>query len=187
MSGPFVDAPVCSRHGLLYMCFQKNNNISQRGNDFVFLAMIEIMFLHFAGGAATTTFGHWFNVFCLNQIWPHFFPSESSILKARFLIWICWYCNVRFRTVIPMVWRTCVFSTAKSIIKTNGISRTLLWDMWRATKIAFSAHVSHPFWTWCFLCCNFAIQFLIKIWMCQFWYVLPTNFNNFVLVVVMSF
>ena len=54
---------------------------------------------------------------------------------------------MRFRTAIPMVWRTCVFVPARSTLKRNEILTFLCFRLQVATKLSFSAHVSHCFLT----------------------------------------
>ena len=66
----------------------------QRRNDSVFLAMIDFIFLHLAGGAANTIFCHWSNAFWLVANWPPLFPqweldSGSAILDLNFLVLQC--------------------------------------------------------------------------------------------------
>ena len=54
---------------------------------------------------------------------------------------------MRFRTAIPMVWRTCVFVAVRTTLKRNEILRFLCIRMHVATKLSFSAYVSHWFST----------------------------------------
>ena len=52
---------------------------------------------------------------------------------------------MRFRTAIPMVWRTRVFVPARTTLKRNAISTFLFFCIRVKTKLPFSANVSHSF------------------------------------------
>ena len=90
-------------------------------------------------------------VFAWSQFGPPFSLGENTIPKIEFSTWFYGCHRVCFRSMKPMVWRTCTFWFANNHMKTHWFLSIRFCGVLAATKWSFSAQDSCSISTMCFL------------------------------------